>query len=408
MWKMHSIARVAAPRRVLTRCHSKRFEVSVTARSRGIITSAKPPRLILGIETSCDDSCASVVSSDRNILSDIVTKQDHSTTGGIHPLSAALGHHANIAPTIAAAIDQAQIAASDLDAIAVTQGPGMASSLGVGLSAAKTLSAVLRKPLIYVHHMQAHALTPLLTEADPPQFPFLVLLVSGGHTMLVLARSVTDFEILATTSDDSIGDAFDKVARDLGIPWTSAPGAALETLAAEAEATDNQQIFPVPRRGQPGFSYSGLKAAVQRHIESQQTDGKMATSKALIAAAFQRAACAQLEDKLGMVLRPSHHEQDARRRPYSRIKLPDGVNGDDIKTVVCSGGVASNAFIRARLREHLDDLGRQDVDLQFPPLPLCTDNAAMIAWTGHLIFEQCTKDYTRHARPKWSMEDIPR
>lgn len=128
--------------------------------------------------------------------------------------------------------------------------------------------------------------------------------------------------------------------------------------------------------------------------------------QATIAAAFQRAACAQLEDKLSMTLRPSHLKADSRRRPYPRIDL-DGEFGDSIKTVVCSGGVASNGFIRTRLRKHLDSLDRKDVDLQFPPLSLCTDNAAMIAWVGHLIWSQRTQDYTRQARPKWSMEDIP-
>lgn len=370
-------------------------------------TSASKPRLILGIETSCDDSCASVVSSDRNILSSIVTRQDHSSTGGIHPLSAALGHHANLASAIATALDTAKVAASELDAIAVTQGPGMASSLGVGLSAAKALSAVLHKPLVYVHHMQAHALTPLLTEKTPPTFPFLVLLVSGGHTMLVSASSVTTFRILATTQDDSIGDAFDKVARDLGISWSSAPGAALEALAARDRASDSQLAFPIPCRGQPLFSYSGLKAAVQRHIQSRGATNILEPEEATIANAFQQAACAQLQDKLSMTLRPSHQTQDARGRPLARIDLPDAASGDSIKTLVCSGGVASNAFLRTKLRQHLDNLGRGDVDLQFPPLSLCTDNAAMIAWVGHLIYHQRTTDYSRHAKPKWSMQDIP-
>ncbi|TKY90843.1 hypothetical protein EX895_000841 [Sporisorium graminicola] len=419
MWSQ-SIGKAGAQRRLFT----ARFGSSLSAwsrqppkRSRGISTrpdlaSTNKARLILGIETSCDDSCASIVSSDRTILSSIVTKQDHSSTGGIHPLSAALGHHANLPATIATAIEQARIAASELDAIAVTQGPGMASCLGVGLSAAKTLSAVLRKPLIYVHHMQAHALTPLLTETHPPTFPFLVLLVSGGHTMLVLARSVTEFRILATTKDDSIGDAFDKVARDLGIPWTSAPGAALEALAARSATEGEDIVFPIPCKGQPLFSYSGLKAAAQRHIDSRGGSGMAETEKASIAAAFQRAACAQLEDKLSMLLRPSHLTQDSRHRPYPRIHLDSkggaGGGGDEIKTLVCSGGVASNSFLRRRLREHLDGLGRADVDLQFPPLSLCTDNAAMIAWVGHLIYDQRTQDYSRHARPKWSMEDIQR
>ncbi|SPO20298.1 related to probable O-sialoglycoprotein endopeptidase [Ustilago trichophora] len=391
---------------------STSFRPVQTSTNRTLSTSpispSDKPRLILGIETSCDDSCASVVSSDRTILSSIVTKQDHSSTSGIHPLAAALGHHANLPSTIASALSTAGVQSSELDAIAVTQGPGMASSLGVGLSAAKTLSAVLDKPLIYVHHMQAHALTPLLTEEKPPRFPFLVLLVSGGHTMLVLAKSVTEFRILASTQDDSIGDAFDKVARDLGIPWTSAPGAALEALAEQHETQQQGEslVFPVPCKGQPQFSYSGLKAAVQRHIDSQSspiTD----SHKASIAHAFQLSASAQLEDKLSMLLRPTHLTSDSRGRSYPRITLPDSVSADDIKTVVCSGGVASNNFLRSRLRSHLDRLGRDDVELQFPPLNLCTDNAAMIAWVGHLIFDHRTSDYSRHARAKWSMEDIP-
>ena len=412
MW-CQSIARSGAHYRLLTTCFG-----SVSAWPRWPIrgyrtfshaTTDPSRRLILGIETSCDDSCASIVSSDRTILSSIVTKQDHSSTGGIHPLSAALAHHANLPSTIADAIEKANITPSDIDAIAVTQGPGMASSLAVGLSAAKTMSAVLRKPLIYVHHMQAHALTPLLTEPNPPAFPFLVLLVSGGHTMLVLATSVTEFSILATTNDDSIGDAFDKVARDLGIPWTSAPGAALEQLAERCtEGKTHGVVFPIPCKGQSLFSYSGLKAAVQRHVESCGGVDMPETRRASIAAAFQTAACAQLEDKLSMILRPSHIREDSRHRPYPRIALPDGVSADSIKTVVCSGGVASNAFLRSRLRSHLDSLERKNVDLQFPPLSLCTDNAAMIAWVGHLIYHQRTQDYSRHARPKWSMEDIPR
>ncbi len=179
----------------------------------------------------------------------------------------------------------------------------------------------------------------------------------------------------------------------MGIPWTSAPGAALEALAAsakEASGTEGKAVvFPVPCKGQPLFSYSGLKAAVQRHIEAKGAGTSLSQDeKAIIANAFQRAACAQLEDKLNMFLRPSIDIEDAKRRPHPRIDLPSGVSSDDIKTVVCSGGVASNAFLRSRLRQHLDTLGRDDIDLQFPPLSLCTDNAAMIAWVGHLIYPQ--------------------
>ncbi|KAK0568175.1 Mitochondrial tRNAs modification protein [Tilletia horrida] len=187
------------------------------------------------------------------VLSQVVTHQDHFATGGIHPYTAGLSHAANLPTTIAQALSQAGIGPDGrgIDAIAVAQGPGMASSLGVGLTAAKTLAATWNKHIIYIHHM-----------ADPPEFPYVTLLASGGHTMLVLARSPLNYELLATTSDDSIGDAFDKVARALGIQWGAAtnftnPGAALEHFAAEDTQESNGQdpiVFPVPSPGALSFS----------------------------------------------------------------------------------------------------------------------------------------------------------
>ncbi|EPQ31847.1 uncharacterized protein PFL1_00046 [Pseudozyma flocculosa PF-1] len=371
-------------------------------------SSASKPRIILGIESSCDDSCASVVTSDKRILSSIVTRQDHSHTHGIHPLVAALNHHSNIPTTIASALAHANLTHTDIDAVAVTQGPGMNSSLGVGLTAAKTLAALLDKPIIYVHHMQAHALTPLLTEQIPPRFPFLTLLVSGGHTLLVLARGVSEFQILATTTDDSIGDAFDKVARDLAIPWAHAPGAALESFCAQSSdaAQPDALSFPVPQKGKTSFSYSGLKSAVTRHVQHQGGPSAMTDEqRRQVAQAFQAAACAQLEDKLAMALRPTTATTGAAsRRVPPRIDM--GVDPLSIKSVVCSGGVAANAFLRTRLRTALDGIDRRDVQLSFPPLALCTDNAAMIAFAGHLLWHQRTNDYTRNSRAKWSVEDI--
>jgi N6-L-threonylcarbamoyladenine synthase len=257
--------------------------------------------------------------------------------------------------------------------------------------------------------MQAHALTALLTEPNPPEFPFLTLLISGGHTMIVLAKSVTQFSILATTIDDAIGEAFDKAARDLDIPWTSAPGAALESLAAShlpGPTASTPISLPIPCKGQPEFSFSGLKYAVKRHIEVLGSSIS-SEQKSAIAHYFQLAACAQLEDKLGMVLRsPDQSSRDAKGRLWPRIDLPEGVRPDQITTVICSGGVASNHFLRKRLWSCLDQIARPDVSLKFPPLSLCTDNAAMIAWVGHLTFDQRTTDYTRHIRPKWSIDDL--
>ncbi|PWZ01392.1 peptidase M22, glycoprotease [Testicularia cyperi] len=512
-----SISRPTSTARSISTTTANAIEATATATATAKGTS---PRLILGIESSCDDSCASVVCSDRRILSSVVIKQDHSLTGGIHPLHAAMGHHSNIPLAISRALSDAGVTIGDVAAIAVTRGPGMTSSLSVGLTAAKTLAAVHGVPLVYVHHMQAHALTPLLacqsdtmpesesrirsqhhdqhqeldssTPTQPakagPAFPFLTLLVSGGHTMLVLAQSVGEFKILANTSDDSIGEAFDKVARDLGIPWTSAPGAALEALAAEATCPTSTSIstaaakqehvlavdvdtavgktsknekeekeksrikFPVPCKGQPKFSFSGLKSAVSRFIEAEignqqtQTRGMGMGRKraAEIAHAFQVAACEQLSDKLRMVLRPSPSSplscsfgdpgglvgKDPKGRLYPRISLLPGslqanfqqtteqeaegggekkeplLQAESIQSVVVSGGVASNAFLRSTLRKCLDEMGRGDVGLYFPPLELCTDNAAMVAWTAHLDWSARTRDTSKLARAKWSLEEL--
>ncbi|PWN47594.1 peptidase M22, glycoprotease [Violaceomyces palustris] len=411
----------SAFRRITTTC--ERLEPSPNGESK----SENKVRLILGIESSCDDSCASIVSSRREVLSSVVTKQDHSSTNGIHPLHAALNHNANLPKTIVEAFNQAGLHYADVDAVAVTRGPGMASSLGVGLTCAKTFSSLFAKPLIYVHHMQAHALTPLLTEKTGPSFPFLTLLVSGGHTMLVLAKGINEFSILATTGDDSIGDAFDKVARDLEIPWTSAPGSALEATARGYQESmgSNHPIpkstFPVPMKGRPAFSYSGLKSSVSRHIESKGGPGNLSASqRSKIAFDFQSTAISQLEDKVTMALKIDRQEakpffkpppagtegerlQVWRDRQEFRQKLGDA---SKIKSLVCSGGVASNSFLRSRLRKCLDEMGRQDVVLMFPPPSLCTDNAAMIAFTGHLLWDQRTFDHDRHARPKWSLQDL--
>lgn len=192
----------------------------------------------------------------------MVLKQDHADTQGIHPLQAARGHHTHVPLAIARALEQAHVSYQDLDGIAVTRGPGMPGCLAVGMAAGKTLSTVLGKPIVYIHHMRgglhlrthtAHALTPLLTETTPPAFPFLTLLVSGGHTQLVLAHSLHHFQILATTLDDSVGNTFDKFARALDLGWQSAPGALVEALAARASER-SPELLPRIMLGAPSFS----------------------------------------------------------------------------------------------------------------------------------------------------------
>ncbi|CAO1618087.1 unnamed protein product [Parajaminaea phylloscopi] len=301
-WRLSS----AGPSRLFSTCSAQRSLPS-------------GERLILGIETSCDDTCASLVAASpgytarallaqrgelrggghdtvaARLVNSIVHRQDHGERKGIEPLVAQHYHMTALPQVIAKCLRQGGVSSDgkEIDAIAVTQGPGMPGCLGVGLTAAKTLAAVWDKPLIPVHHMEAHALTPFLTQADSNgdgqetrlAFPFLTLLVSGGHTMLVLARGVGRYKILVNCSDDSIGDAFDKTARVLGLvtDWTKeSPGATLEAFAAEyVKSTVHEAIneghtargipeipeYSHPFAGRPEFSYSGLKSAVRRHID---------------------------------------------------------------------------------------------------------------------------------------------
>ncbi|MCO5598785.1 hypothetical protein L7F22_052884 [Adiantum nelumboides] len=374
-------------------------------------------RLVLGIESSCDDSCAALVSApitypngDSNVRAtihtSIVHKQDHTITKGIEPLTAAHNHSAGIPIAIKDALKKGKEQGiiqdisnpEEIDGIAVTQGPGMASCLMQGLSNAKLLSTLWEKPLIYCHHMVAHTLTPLLTNpvnSEPIRLPFLVLLLSGGHTQLVLCESYTEFKILVATTDNSIGDALDKGARELDVPldWaTTAPGAALEKFA---DPTGSDQFpMPVPVRGLPQFSYSGLRSALHILKQKEPEIFQSESNRKSIAYSYQNAAFAQIQDKLQMLF------------SGKRSILPLGVDADCIADLVVSGGVASNAHLRQVLQSTLEKLNRQNVRLHFPPLSLCTDNAAMIAHAA-LVRWKPTNDLSFNPRARWSMEDYP-
>lgn len=377
-------------------------------------------RLVLGIESSCDDSCAALVSApiqypngqsnQRAIIhSSIVHKQDHTITKGIEPLTAAHNHSANVPMAILKALKKGKEegiirnirSPDEIDAIAVTQGPGMASSLAQGLANAKLLSCLWEKPLIYCHHMVAHTVTPFLTnpvESEPIRFPFLVLLVSGGHTQLVLCTSFTKFKILAATTDDSIGDALDKGARELDVPfdWSkTAPGAALEKFANVM----GSERFPMPVavRGKAQFSFAGLKAALHIFKTKNPDVFLQEANRKSIAFSYQKAAFAQIQDKLQMIF----------SSPSKKLNiLPPEIDSKSIIDLVVSGGVASNALLRQALQSTLTKLDREDVRLHFPPISLCTDNAAMIAHAA-LVHWQPTKDLTLNPRARWSMEEYP-
>ncbi|KAG6369494.1 glycoprotease family-domain-containing protein [Boletus reticuloceps] len=363
-------------------------------RHRGV-----PCRLftVLAVESSADDTCAAVVTSSRQILSNVVIKQHdlHEDFGGIHPTVAIEGHQRNMPIAVQRALHESCMSIQRIDGIAFTRGPGIGGCLSVGSNAAKTLAAALGKPLVGVHHMQAHALTPLLTSPpeERPQFPFLTLLVSGGHTLLVLARSHSSFRILANTVDESVGRTYDKVARMLKMPWGArGPAAALEEFCRQD--IDDRSIpeirpFSVPMPRQLAFSFSGLHSAVERHIFRSEAPLTEAHQHA-IGRAFQDGAARQLSEKLVQC---------------HSILRDEGI---DVRHVVVSGGVASNLYLRARLRDALNDYSPDcRISLIYPPIELCTDNAAMIGWASmHRFLTGDYDDYSVELRSKWSIETI--
>ncbi|KAJ2825090.1 Mitochondrial tRNAs modification protein [Coemansia furcata] len=338
---------------------------------RRLSTKALGQVRVLGIETSCDDTAAAVVTGDGRVVSETNRHQHsvHASYGGIVPGLAAAHHQANLPLVLRETLQQAGLSISDVDAVAVTRGPGMAASLGVGVAAAKALAAVHGLPLIGVHHMEAHALMARMGREDVVQFPFLCVLVSGGHTMTLVAHGVSSYTTIGSTRDDSVGEAFDKVARDLGLPWPDTQeggglGPALEQIAMRGDALRFPLPVPMDKSTSavsPDFSFSGLKTHVRRMLESGAIDPRIPQDQADVAAAFQRAAVAHLRKKTALACR------------HARAM---GVN---ITCVVASGGVASNAAVRQALA---DVAAKEGVPLECPPPRLCTDNGVMIAWAG--------------------------
>ncbi|EIN11412.1 peptidase M22 glycoprotease [Punctularia strigosozonata HHB-11173 SS5] len=359
---------------------------------------------VLAIETSADDTCAAVVTSDRQILSNVVVKQHvvHEEYGGIYPMAAIDQHQRNLPGAVQRALSDARLTMADIDGVAFTRGPGMGGPLSVGSNAAKTLAAANSKPLVGVHHMQAHALTPLLTTPPDsplyPTFPFLTFLLSGGHSLLLLCSSPTHFRVLATTVDKSLGGAFDHVARRLGLRWgTHGPGAELEKFAASplppgAEAAVAEVGKPkIPMKGQLAFSFTAPYSFVELYVERAGGEDNLTEAERwALARAFQGAAVQQVEDKLLMALQQCKSE------------------GIEVRNVVASGGVASNGYLRQRLEacaKAFDPSGA--ISTLYPPPELCTDNAVMIAWAALSRFlDGDTDAYSIDLRRTWHIEEL--
>ena len=312
--------------------------------------------LILGIETSCDETAAAVVADGRTVLSSVVATQfeSHAAYGGVVPEIAARRHLENILPVIQGALDQAGVTLHDLDGLAVTQRPGLIGALIIGMAAAKALAFTLHKPLVGVHHVEAHIMAAFLTER-PPAFPFVALVVSGGPTNLYRVDGFTAMPLLGRSRDDAAGEAFDKVAKlmELGYPG----GVRIEALAASG----NPEAFPLPRpriRAEPlTFSFSGLKTAVAHQLKLHPEILGDETARRDLAASFQAAVIESLTNRSGLAL----------------------IETGSTRLVVC-GGVAANGQLRRALMTQAQAEG---FELCLPPLALCTDNAAMVAALGY-------------------------
>jgi N6-L-threonylcarbamoyladenine synthase len=328
---------------------------------------------VLGIESSCDETAAALVTDGRVILAQHIASQDeaHRPYGGVVPEIAARAHAERLAPLIEATLADAGMSLDDVDAIAATAGPGLIGGVMVGLVTAKALAMASDKPLIAINHLEGHALSPRLADANLA-YPYLLLLVSGGHCQILAVEGVGRFRRLATTIDDALGEAFDKTAKLLGLGYPGGP--AVERLAAQGDARKVPLPRPLLGSGEPHFSFAGLKSAVMRARQAGDH------SDADIAASFQQAAIDCLIDRTRRALRSV-----------------EGMNA-----LVVAGGVAANTAIREALEALAAEHGLPFVA---PPLGLCTDNAAMIAWAGveRLALGQSDPLDTA-ARPRWPLD----
>lgn len=329
--------------------------------------------IILGIESSCDETAAALVTSDREILAHKLAGQEaaHAPFGGVVPEIAARAHAEIITPLVEATLAEAEMTLDQVDAIAATAGPGLIGGVMVGLVTGKALAMAADKPLVAVNHLEGHALSPRLANPDL-KFPYLLLLASGGHCQILRVEGVGQYRRLATTIDDAAGEAFDKTAKILGLGYPGGPN--VEALARTGQASAVPLPRPLKGSKEPHFSFAGLKSAVVRAHQSGEHKPED------IAASFQQATVDCLKDRLEKALR----------------------DHGTVPHLVVAGGVAANGPIRAMLEQLADDHGMK---FTAPPLWLCTDNAAMIAWAGAERFAAGLTDGLDFvARPRWPLD----
>jgi len=337
---------------------------------------------VLGIETSCDETGVAVYDCDKGLLSHALYSQVklHADYGGVVPELASRDHIRKLVPLVQKALEESGSDAKDIDGVAYTKGPGLVGALLVGSSFARSLAYGWKVPMIGVHHMEGHLLAPMLD--DPaPEFPFVALLVSGGHSMLVRVDGIGQYQTLGETLDDAAGEGFDKTAKLLGLDYPGGP-----VLAKMADSgTQDRFTFPRPMTDRPGldFSFSGLKTFAANTIKDLQKQGELSEQdKADIALAFQTAVVETLA-----------------------IKCRRALKETGLKKLVIAGGVGANKSLRSELQALMKKLGGQ---VYYPRLEFCTDNGAMIAYAGAKRLQAGQLgDTTEQVQPRWSLDDLP-
>ncbi|QFU74458.1 tRNA (adenosine(37)-N6)-threonylcarbamoyltransferase complex transferase subunit TsaD [Halioglobus maricola] len=338
--------------------------------------------LILGLETSCDETGVALYDTDRGLLAHALFSQIdiHVEYGGVVPELASRDHVRKTLPLLEEVMTEAGVTAKDIDGVAYTAGPGLVGALMVGATLARSLAWGWGVPALGVHHMEGHLLAPMLEEKHP-EFPFVALLVSGGHTQLVRVDGIGEYKLLGESLDDAAGEAFDKVAKMLGLPYPGGPQVA--KLAAEGDS--DRFDFPRPMVNRPGldFSFSGLKTFTLNTVDDCKIDGVLAPQdRADIARAFEDAVVSTLT-----------------------IKCRRALKQEGLKTLVMAGGVSANLSLRAALKEAL---AKERAEVFYPAPQFCTDNGAMIAYAGaqRLAAGQADDDGAA-VRPRWPMDQLP-
>ena len=338
--------------------------------------------IVLGIETSCDETGVALYDSEKGLLSDCLYSQVeiHAKFGGVIPELASRDHVRKILPLIEEVVSSAKITQSDIGGIAYTAGPGLVGALLVGASLGRALGMALNVPTLGVHHMEGHLLAPML-EPEPPAFPFIALLVSGGHTQLVRVDEIGCYKVLGESLDDAAGEAFDKVGKMLGLEYPGGPNVAREALKGDPK----RFCFPRPMTNRPGldFSFSGLKTHTRTTIKEIENDKGSLSAKdvADVARAFEEAVVQTL-----------------------LLKCKRALQQTGMKRLVIAGGVSANLRLRELLQTEMCDAGQR---VFYAQLRYCTDNGAMIAYAGcQRLMAGQSDDLVINARPRWSLESL--